>query len=104
MSANKQHKNQITVASHGSPGWSGPSKIGQDHHMFDTRNLNLWDRLEVNIQVKWIPQTSLCTKVKFELSKEGALVQICTCPFPQHFFKVGVDPWVMSTEIRKTPY
>ena len=61
--------------------------------MFGTRNLNLWDRLEVNIQVKWIPQTSSCTKVKFELSKEGALVQICTCPFPQHFFKVGVDPW-----------
>ena len=34
-------------------------------------NLNLWDRLEVNIQVKRILQTSLCTKVKFEMSKEG---------------------------------
>ena len=56
---------------HGSPPWSGPSKTGPDYHIFGTRNLNLWDRLEVNIQVNWIPQTSSCTKVKFEMSKEG---------------------------------
>ena len=44
---------------HGSvAAWSGLSKIGQDHHIFSTMNLNLWDRLEVNIQVKRILQTS----------------------------------------------